>query len=211
MKNTKIRHLGSLFVAAFLLIAANIIVLPDAAFAAPPDCKGKNKGAEGCDGGSDDGGTNTPKVIGVHKHDRIGGQFVWAPTDTLASCVLQQNSGNSLSGAFPRHAECAALITSGDALTDDIIIVVDTDKQGMVVGVQVQGQDVIGAEAFVYISDIVVPYSVVKNDDGTMIIHVDAQNVTLYKCDTHVLKRKSVCTEVRGIFALHDLVYSSQL
>ena len=209
MKNTKIRHLASLFVAAFLLTAANFVIVPDAAFAAPPNCKGKNKSCDG--GGGDDGGTTTPKVIGVHEHDSIGGQYVWAPTDTLPSCVLQQNSGNSLSGAFPRHDLCATLMTAGDALTDDIIIVVDTDKQGTVLGVQVQGQAIIGTEAFVYISDMVVPVSVVKNNDGTMIIHVDAPTVYLYKCDTHVLKRKSVCTNMIGTFALHDLVYSSQL
>ena len=33
--------------------------------------------------------------------------------------------------------------------------------------------------------------------------------VNLYKCDTHLLKRKSVCNIPSGIIALHDLVYTS--
>lgn len=64
MKKTKISHLASLFVAAFLLTAANIIIVPDAAFAAPPPCKGqKNKDDPGCDSGSGGGRTFTV-VIG---------------------------------------------------------------------------------------------------------------------------------------------------
>lgn len=58
MKNTKITQVTSLFVAAFLLAAVNIIVVPDAAFAAPKSdlCKGKNadRPAE-CDDDDGDG------------------------------------------------------------------------------------------------------------------------------------------------------------
>ncbi|MCH9026506.1 MAG: hypothetical protein IIA05_05230 [Proteobacteria bacterium] len=63
MKKMKISHLASLFMAAFLLTAANIIIVPDAAFAAPPPCKGLNKDDPGCDGGGG-GPTFTVDILG---------------------------------------------------------------------------------------------------------------------------------------------------
>lgn len=60
MKNTKIAQVTSLFVAAFLLAAVNIIVVPDTAFAAPKSdlCKGKKaeRPADECDGDDDESG-----------------------------------------------------------------------------------------------------------------------------------------------------------
>ena len=162
-------------------------------------------------GGGDGGGDKDTTVIGVHADNTVSnsGAPVWAPTDTLNTCVLQKGPANGLSGAFPRHDLCATLITTGDALTDDIIIIVNKDKRGNVLWVQVQGQDLIGDDGIVYISDELAPISVVNNPDGTMVIHVDAPTVRLYKCDTHLLKKKSVCNIPSGIFALHDLLYTS--
>lgn len=60
MKNTKIAQVTSLFVAAFLLAAVNIIVVPDTAFAAPKSdlCKGKkaDRPTDECDGDDDESG-----------------------------------------------------------------------------------------------------------------------------------------------------------
>jgi len=174
--------------------------------AADPDC-------DDVGGGGDTGG-NIPQKIGVHRDSILGlPANLWQPTDLLETCVMQKNSGKSLSGAFPRHDGCATLRTDdgvmlADALRDDIIVVVTTNNQGQVLGVQVQGQDFIGAEGIVHISDVMIPASQVDNPDGTIVIHVDAGDVNLLKCDTHVLKRKSVCEIPAGVFSLHDLVYS---
>ena len=179
------------------------------AFALPPVCPSDHPSCKGDDGGK--GGDKDTTVIGVHADNTVPNSDapVWAPTDTLDTCVLQKGPSNSLSGAFPRHDPCATLITTGDALTDDIIIIVNKDKRGNVLWVQVQGQDLIGGDGIVYISDELTPKSVVNNPDGTMVIHVDAPTVSLYRCDTHLLRRKSVCNIPSGIFALHDLVYTS--
>lgn len=162
-------------------------------------------------GGGNGGNNNSSEVIGVHDDvsEPDPAAPLWAPTDALATCVLQKNSGKSLSGAFPRHDLCATLMTTGDALTDDIIIVVDTDNRGEVLSVQVQGQDIIGANGIVYITDLMTPVRVDNNSDGNMVIHVHADNVNIYRCDTHVLKKKSICDTPSGIFAIGDLVYSS--
>ena len=196
-------------ISALILIAA--MMMPATGFAHCDEDKhaGNHPHCTG-NGGGKDGGKNNAQEIGVHADSSVPnlGAPVWAPTDTLDTCVLQKGPGNGLSGAFPRHDLCATLMSTGDSLTDDIIIIVDTDNLGNVLSVQVQGQDKIGGDGIVYISDEVVPDSVVNNPDGTMVIHVDAEIVSLYKCDTHVLKQKSVCDIPSGIFALHDLVYS---
>ncbi|MCH9027408.1 MAG: hypothetical protein IIA05_09860 [Proteobacteria bacterium] len=76
MKNTKIAQVTSLFVAAFLLAAVNIIVVPDTALAAPKsDCKGKKADRPiECDDDSESGNlqakfdltieTTTPNISG---------------------------------------------------------------------------------------------------------------------------------------------------
>ena len=175
------------------------------AFAAPPDACDPWPQCKNGDG--DDLGP----TIGVHGHgspDPLGGPL-WAPTDDLSTCVLQKRPGKSLSGAFPRHDLCATLMTdTADAIRDDIILIVHTTNQGVVLGVEVQGQDFIGGDGIVHITDVMIPVSVDSNPDGTMVIHVHADNVNLYKCDTHTLKQKTVCIIPAGIFALHDLVYS---
>ena len=197
----KTRYLVLLAVLAFLGFSTPAFAPPPGACNDWPQC---NK-----DDGSSGG--NTPQVIGVHGHgspDPMGGPL-WAPTDNLSTCVLQKNSGKSLSGAFPRHALCATLTTNtADAIRDDIILIVDIDNRGVVLGIEVQGQDFIGGDGIVHITDVMVPVSVDNNPDGTIVIHVHADNVNLYKCDTHVLKQKSICDILVGFFALHDLVYT---
>ena len=156
------------------------------------------------------GGDDSSQVIGVHDDgsEPDPAAPLWAPTDAVPTCVLQKGPAKSLSGAFPRHAVCATLVTTGDPVKDDIIIIIDTDRRGVVLSVQVQGQDIIGADGIVYITDLMIPESVGQNFDGNMVIHVHADNVNIYRCDTHILKQKSICDTPSGIFALDDLVYS---
>ena len=185
---------------------------------APPKCDGVND-PPACD--KDDGGTggNIPQTIGVHRHDSLDDPAspLWAPTDTATNddplefnCVMQKNSGKSLSGAFPRHDLCATLTTDSNLfIADDTIVIVNT-RRGVVQDVQVQGQDKIGPEGLVHISDTVQVDSVDFDAAGNVaIIHVHADGVNLHRCDTHVLKQKSVCAFLAGKFSMHDLVYSA--
>ena len=198
----------------FLLVVLFLVTLGYAVPAyAPPKCDGVND-PPACNKDDGDTGGNIPQIIGVHRDMSLGNPAnLWKPTDLLSTCVMQKNSGNSLSGAFPRHDLCATLMTEiagkiADALRDDIIVVVTTNNRGEVLAVQVQGQDFIGGGGIVHISDVMVPMAVGNDADGNMVIHVHADNVNLLKCDTHVLKRKSVCIIAAGTFSLHDLVYS---
>jgi hypothetical protein len=192
------------------------MALPNESFACHKTTAGGEPRPHGpndsCDDGGSGSGGNAPQVIGVHEHDGLDLIFapLWAPTDKLSTCVLQKNSGKSLSGAFPRHDLCASLPdNSVPIIQDDIIVIVHTSNRGEVLAVEVQGQDSIGTVGLVHISDVMVPSSVENVADGSMIIHVHADNVGLYKCDTHVLKKQSNCDALIGEFALHDLIYSS--
>jgi hypothetical protein len=166
---------------------------------------------DSCDSTGGDSGGNTPQVIGLHQDTYTDGAPLWAPTDASSDCVMQKNSGKSLSGAFPRHELCASLpenSVSGAILRDDIIVIVQASNRGEVLSVEVQGQDYIGTVGIVHISDVMAPSSVDRFDDGSMVIHVHANNVGLYKCDTHILKKQSNCDQKVGEFALDDLFYS---
>jgi len=176
-----------------------------------PHCSG-NGGSGGKGGG---GGDGSSQVIGVVDDDVSDPQApLWAPTSVSPGCLMQKGPAKSMSGAFPRHALCATLYTEISSaivptLHDDIIVIVAADKNGVVQTVQVQGQDFIGSIGIVHISPLMVPSSVDNNLDGSIVIHVHADNVQMNKCDTHVLKQKSVCTIDAGLFAIDDLLYTT--
>ncbi len=178
-----------------------------------PHCSGN--GGSGGDGGG--GGDDSSQVIGVVDDDNVSDPQapLWAPTSESPVCLMQKGPGKSMSGAFPRHDLCATLYTeiSGvivPTLHDDIIVIVAADNHGVVQTVQVQGQDFIGSIGIVHISDLMVPSSVDNNPDGSMVIHVHSDDVQMNKCDTHVLKQKSVCTIDAGLFAIDDLLYTTE-
>ena len=200
----------------FLLSVLTLVALGYAVPAyAPPKCDGVSP-PPACN--KDDGGTggSVPQIIGVHEHLNVAKtKPLWHPTDTLLQtgdlCVMTMNSGKSLSGAFPRHALCATLTTDNSMfISDDIIVIVSANNRGVVQDVEVQGQDVIGTVGIVYVSDVVKVESVDRDADGNVaVIHVHADNVNLHKCDTHVLKQKSVCDILAGEFSIDDLVFSA--
>jgi hypothetical protein len=198
----KIRCLVILTAISFLGFSVSILAAPPVKCDPWPQCKND-------DGGSDGGNS---QLIGVHEDLSLGDPTapLWAPTDALSTCLMQKNSGKSLGGAFPRHDLCAAL--PGDnasaILRDDIIVIVHTSNRGVVMGVEVQGQDYIGSVGLVHVTDLMVPAAVDTSPDGSMVIHVHADNVNLFECDTHVLKKQSICDKQVGTFALDDLVYS---
>jgi len=112
---------------------------------------------------------------------------------------------------FPRHDICATLTTtSGHTIADDIKILVTRDKKsGQVVSAQVKGQDVIGLVGLMHISNemVTAPIDVSTEAGGSFTVHLHADDVILWECNTHLLKHKSVCVINRGTFAIDDLFY----
>ena len=179
---------------------------------APPKCEGANP-PPACnkdDGGDETGGNGTPQAVAVRSDGAppAPSSTLYAPWDADPNCVAQKNSGNSLGAAFPRHDTCATLFTTGGAsLTDDIILIVDKNNRGDPTAVTIQGQDFRGADGIVHTSQMMVPESTGTDADGHFVIHVHADGVTLFKCDTHVMKKKSICDLDVGTFTVDDLVY----
>ncbi len=135
-----------------------------------------------------------------------------AGSGSIKNSNVGQTAGtNGLNAVFPRHDPCATLTTSTAAtIADDIKIIVSRDKKsGDIVSAHVQGQDTIGSEGLMHISDemISVPLKATNHPDGSFTVHLHADEVRLWKCDTHLLKHHSVCTELKGMFAIDDLYY----
>ncbi len=136
---------------------------------------------------------------------------LYAPGDSDPSCLANAASSGHLTAVFPRHDLCASLPNSSSPiLSDDIVIWVDTDRVGQVVAVLVDGQDVRGTEGVYHQSELleVTPDSVEALPDGSFIVHVHADEVALWKCDTHVSGKETVCDELVGSFAIDDLIYT---
>ena len=170
-----------------------------------PSCKDEGGG------GSD---TNVPLAVAVVEHrDYVPDENSGPPFQP--DCEAQASSIKNLWAYFPRHDICATLITSsGYLIADDIVIRVKIEKKKAgalpkVISVQVIGQDMDGAEGLIHQSDVITNIeSVESNGGGSFVIHVHADDVQLWKCDGHLLKGQTTCTEDAGTFAIQDMVYT---
>ena len=193
----------------FLLITMMLVPIDVSAH-----CKGKHTGNHPhCSGGGGGGGsdTNVPFAVAVVQHLNVSeSSTLYAPATADSTCFAQAASIRHLWATFPRHDLCATLTTTiAASIADDVVIKVETDKSGNVVSVIATGQDTIGSEGIYHQSNVITGiFSVDTNSDGSFLIHVHADGVPLWKCDTHVLKKKTTCTENVGYFSLHDMVYT---
>ena len=197
------------------LVLITVMMIPSGAHA---HCDGvKHAGSHPhCSGGGDGGGsdTNVPFAIAVVSHSiATMNSTLYAPASVDPNCLAQSPSIRSLWAGFPRHDLCATLSTNAASIADDVVIKVEVDKKSggllNVTSVQVTGQDTIGLEGLFHQSDEITDiYDVISNVDGSFVIHVHADDVTLWKCDTHLLRKKTTCTQNVGTFAIHDMVYT---
>ena len=181
-------------------------------------CKGKHADDPDCEpsGGGGGSDTNVPLEVAVVKHDGVAmTRTLYQPATLDSLCLAQASSIKNLWAYFPRHDLCATLTTThGASIADDIVIRVKIEKKKAgalpkVINVQVIGQDTIGSEGLIHQSDVITNISSVESKaDGIFVIHVHADNVTLWKCDGHLLKGQTTCEENVGTFAIHDMVYT---
>lgn len=171
--------------------------------------KGGNGGGHNGGGG---GGTGDP-VYAISLDPHPGAAATQSPlydppADCLGSNPDLKGPGVEFSVFFPRHDLCATVTTSdGTTLTDDVHIRVDTDAAGDIVSVRLDGQDVIGSAGIVFISDDIPVVPQTPNLSGDFTVHVDADDVQVWKCDTHTLKPKTTCSVPTGTIAVGDLNY----
>lgn len=177
---------------------------------APPDGKG---------GGGGTSNNTAPKFdVWVVKHTTES-TTLWHPSDFVSSENLNtgyctgetpdSKSKDIVTIVFFYHQTCATLTTtSGATLTDDLTIRTHTNSDGDIVSIQVEGQDVIGSEGIVHQSEMIYPANApVTPVNGIFTIEARDATVEMFKCNTHTIKRNTVCDVSVGTFAIDDVRY----
>ena len=130
-----------------------------------------------------------------------------APT-YLPECVAKTHEDTYIA-VFERHDLCATVTTSeGYTLTDDIGLHVNTNKAGNIISFQLIGQDVIGREGLIHKSEIVaIEPPVVPSTEG-FTLHIDTDNIEIWKYDKHLNTGGAKPVEMVGYISVGDLVYT---
>ena len=191
-----------------LLMALFASCLPmgqDVLAAKPPGAGGGGGGNGGGNGGGDD----PTYLISVDPHDPP--LAVNSPLYDPPEGCLGSNPTVTLWTHMPKH-ECATLTTSdGYQLTDDIHILAQVDENtGDIVSVRINGQDVIGKAGLHHKSDLIAVIPQTPNLSGDFTLHVDADDIMIWKCNTHVPKPNTVCDVPVGTVSLGDLIFVIQ-
>ncbi len=174
------------------------------------DGGGDGGGGGGGGGGGDDDTSDATYLISVDPHEPVNSPVYDPPEGCLGTNPDQKGSGVSLDVVMPKH-ECATVVTSeGYLLTDDIRVWVTTDDNGDIVSVQLIGQDVVGREGLQHRSDLIQVAPQTPNLSGDFTLHVDADNVTIWKCDAHRIKRNTNCDVDVGTISMGDFTYILQ-
>lgn len=130
-----------------------------------------------------------------------------APT-YLPSCLAVTHE-NTFIAVFERHDLCATVTTSeGYKLTDDIGLHVNTNKAGNIISFQLIGQDVIGREGLIHKSEVVPIEPPVVPSTGGFTLHVDTDNIEIWKYDKHLNTGGAKPIEMVGHISVGDLVYT---
>lgn len=130
-----------------------------------------------------------------------------APT-YLPRCSAETHEGTFIA-VFDRHDLCATVTTStGYKLTDDIGLHVKTNKAGNIISFQLIGQEVIGMEGLIHKSEIVtIDPPVVPSLEG-FTLHVDTDNIEIWKYDKHLNTGGAKPVAMVGCISVGDLVYT---
>ena len=126
----------------------------------------------------------------------------------LPDCSAETRGG-IFSAWFERHDLCATVTTdTGKTLTDDISMHVETDEAGNIISFQLFGQDVIDRDGIMHQSEVVaISPPVVPSMDG-FTLHVDVDNLEIWKTNRHLRSNKPKLVEMIGYISICDLVYT---
>lgn len=185
---------------ALLAAVAALAAAPVHALA-PPDGKG---------GGGDS--NIAPKfAVTVADDPATTTANLWAPGPGCPGETPDSKSKDIVTVVFFGHQTCATLTTSdGSTLTDDLTIRTHRDANGDIDSIEIEGQDVIGSEGVVLLSEAIpIDPPVTPARDGFE-IHVHGANVTMYRCDTHRMMKRTSCADPAGTFSIDDISYVLQ-
>ena len=183
---------------------------------AKPDCE-TNPDRPSCKDGGDT--LELAYSVAILSHDNIPAPDspLYQPYDLDNSCLAQAHDHRAQSnGLFPYDDGnwCEELTTDlGDTIKEIVGFHITKDKKsGAIVSATIQGLDSLDYTTALYrVSDEMVDPDVEVEvetfADESFIIHLHADNVMLYKCDTNWLQKKSVCEIPTGTFAIEDFYY----
>lgn len=141
----------------------------------------------------------------VYKVDVISHIDTFVAHTYLPTCSALTPEG-FYTAVFPRHDPCAIVTTStGYQLTDDIRVLVKTNRSGQIISVQLRGQDVIGQEGIMHESEVIAISPPFVPSTAGFTLHVDVDNLPVWKLTHHLGGKRTV---IVGFISLGDLVYS---
>ena len=191
-------------VAGCLVLAAawGLMVAPRTALA---DHKGTPHGKGGGGGGGET--EDIIYVVDVVYDPDLHGGFIPVAPIYLPTCPAETKG--TYRAFFPRHDPCATVVTStGYELTDDIVLHVLTNQDGDITSFQLVGQDVIGREGIVHESELVVFDPPVIPSPFGFVLHVDVDNLAIWKLDKHRRTGGAKRVEIVGDISIGDLLYT---
>ncbi len=190
-------------VTACLVLAGLWIVLatPETALAGKPEKPpGQDKDKPG--GGGGGGGKDEPTIFTVELSQHLTSS-PYLPT------ISAETKGGIYSAWFERHDLAATVVTStGYELKDDISLHVETNRDGNIISFQLFGQDVIGRDGIMHQSEVVIIDPPVTPSDSGFTLHVDVDNLEIWKTNRHLSSNKPKLVEMVGKISVGDLIYT---
>jgi hypothetical protein len=177
---------------------------------AKPNCD-KDPVHPSCNGDGD-GGAPIPysAVLIIHEDEHYPITSPLYAPDPDGDCVAQAHTQTNISILLPRES-CPELVTSESTIIQPLAFDVPRDnKSGAIVGVSLFGTAIVDGEVLAHVSEERVfetPLDVELLEEGIFIVHLHADNLELWRCDSARIKGNTVCDQYVGTFAVDDVVY----
>ena len=183
-----------------LVAIFSLTLLMSSAFAGKPGNKGNNGKA---------GGQYSVAVY-ADIDEPTPNSPLYIPVDIDPDCIAYSEVGAAVVN-FRLLDSCADLTTNlGVVITNNRVINFDIDNRSHeIVGAKFKGNDAYGIEGFLYISDELVNSEsyVTTYPDGSFVVHLHADNVTLWRCPSFRVKKRTICDVNGGEFAIDDVLF----
>ena len=131
---------------------------------------------------------------------------------TYCPPIDAETRGGIYSAWFERHDLAATVVTStGYELKDDISLHIGTNRDGNIISFQLFGQDMIGRDGIMHQSEVVTFAEPVEPKTNGFTLHVDVDNLKIWKTNRHLRSKKPKLVEMVGKISVGDLVYTPLL
>lgn len=135
---------------------------------------------------------------------------VWAPTSADLDCIVQTFNADGYGFGYRHDLRGTVVTSTGVELTDDVSCSIYLDRQGRIVELKVRGQDVIGTEGIMHVSEVVHfdPPVVPPPRSEVFVLPVHVDDLPIWRTDSHTMGKKTKLVEMVGTISIGDIVYS---